>query len=117
MSELHAHCHDLVCNADRKHPRGASLVGCSCRGRDTRQAELTQQLAALTEAHERLKADQRELVAALVTLMAATETADNPCDQGVSEHHPAMQQARVALARMGDEKTTTARASSSSEPT
>lgn len=34
--QVHQDCHDLVCNGSREYPRGATGVGCSCRGRDER---------------------------------------------------------------------------------
>lgn len=40
--EPHADCHDLVCNGDRRYPRGARGVTCSCRGRDAAYAEQAQ---------------------------------------------------------------------------
>jgi hypothetical protein len=35
-SPSHAACHDGACNGDRRYPRGAQGVSCSCAGRDAR---------------------------------------------------------------------------------
>lgn len=57
--EDHWACHDTVCNGDRRHPRYARGVGCSCGTRDSRTSdELVTLRASLTETQaeiERLK--------------------------------------------------------------
>lgn len=45
----HADCHDLVCNGDRRQPRGARGVSCSCRGRDTAYQDRDELLKALKD--------------------------------------------------------------------
>jgi hypothetical protein len=47
QEDLHRDCHDVVCNASRKHSRGAASIGCSCRGRDVAYVELQQALATI----------------------------------------------------------------------
>lgn len=44
--ETHGACHDLVCNASRRHPRGAQGVGCSCFTRAEREAAEVARLRA-----------------------------------------------------------------------
>jgi hypothetical protein len=47
QEDLHRDCHDVVCNASRKHSRGAASIGCSCRGRDVAYVELQQAQATI----------------------------------------------------------------------
>lgn len=57
-AEPHAYCHDLVCSADRRYPRGAKNVTCSCLGRDTVRAELAAVLNTLKGACDREWSDE-----------------------------------------------------------
>lgn len=50
----HEQCHDLVCNGDRRLPRGASGVSCSCKGRDAAYLKSDQAQARIAELEHRV---------------------------------------------------------------
>jgi hypothetical protein len=81
--ELHARCHDVVCNASRQHPRGDAARGCSCGGRDAARAELAALRSALSTLvqqweesvthYESARAGDWEAIARLVVLEMCAE--------------------------------------------
>lgn len=65
-SASHAACHDLVCNGDRRYPRGEKGTGCSCRGRGAVRAEINDMVTVLKAACDRSWSDETPLHVATI---------------------------------------------------